>query len=181
MLSDTSTAVDNKSEGSSHGATAERAQKCQVVGDGAAARAQEKAAVVDSEQRASQTSEAGRTEVMTQDAEDAQEPACKKLAPSRCISCKKKVGLLGFHCRCGGTFCEKHRYSDKHECSFDYRSHGRDQVCLWAAHYSLLSPRCSLFPSFSLSRATRLRYQISVILATLLRTYAANLLSVQDW
>ena len=154
MLSDTSTAVDNKSEGSSHGATAERAQKCQVVGDGAAARAQEKAAVVDSEQRASQTSEAGRTGVMTQDAEDAQEPACKKLAPSRCISCKKKVGLLGFHCRCGGTFCEKHRYSDKHECSFDYRSHGRDQVgpvttcaplitpifLFRAAHYSRLSP-----------------------------------------
>ena len=56
------------------------------------------------------------------------EPACKKLAPSRCVSCKKKVGLLGFHCRCGGTFCEKHRYSDKHDCSFDYKTHGRDQV-----------------------------------------------------
>jgi len=156
MLSDTSTAVDNKSEGSSHGATAERAQKCQVVGDGAAARAQEKAAVVDSEQRASQTSEGGRTGVISH--EDGEEPACKKLAPSRCISCKKKVGLLGFHCRCGGTFCEKHRYSDKHECSFDYRSHGRDQVGPVAApvpapvpaftpaslfrapHYSRLSP-----------------------------------------
>jgi len=61
-------------------------------------------------------------------AEEGSEPASKKLAPSRCMSCKKKVGLLGFHCRCGGTFCEKHRYSDKHECSFDYKTHGRDQV-----------------------------------------------------
>ena len=56
------------------------------------------------------------------------EPASKKMAPSRCMFCKKKVGLLGFHCRCGGTFCEKHRYSDKHECTFDYKTHGRDQV-----------------------------------------------------
>merc|ERR1719232_207314 len=33
--------------------------------------------------------------------------------------CKKKVGLTGFTCRCGGLFCSIHRYSDKHECKFD--------------------------------------------------------------
>merc|ERR1719232_1258151 len=32
---------------------------------------------------------------------------------------KKKVGLTGFTCRCGGLFCSIHRYSDKHECKFD--------------------------------------------------------------
>lgn len=57
------------------------------------------------------------------------EPALKKIAPSRCMSCNKKIGLLGFHCRCGGTFCEKHRYSDMHECKFDYKTHGKEQVC----------------------------------------------------
>jgi len=41
---------------------------------------------------------------------------------TRCFSCNKKVGLLGFKCRCDYVFCSMHRYSDKHECSFDYRS-----------------------------------------------------------
>merc|ERR1711963_1307758 len=31
---------------------------------------------------------------------------------NRCLSCKKKVGLTGFTCRCGGLFCSIHRYSD---------------------------------------------------------------------
>ncbi|KAJ4965340.1 hypothetical protein NE237_017189 [Protea cynaroides] len=30
--------------------------------------------------------------------------------------------------RCGGTFCVVHRYSEKHEYSFDYRSAGRDAI-----------------------------------------------------
>jgi predicted nucleic acid binding AN1-type Zn finger protein len=38
------------------------------------------------------------------------------------------VGLLGFRCRCDGTFCIVHRYSDKHECGFDYKSAGREQI-----------------------------------------------------
>jgi len=41
---------------------------------------------------------------------------------TRCFSCNKKVGLLGFRCRCDYVFCSMHRYSDKHECSFDYKS-----------------------------------------------------------
>lgn len=41
---------------------------------------------------------------------------------TRCWSCNKKVGLLGFKCRCEYVFCSTHRYSDKHECNFDYKS-----------------------------------------------------------
>jgi len=41
---------------------------------------------------------------------------------SRCWSCQKKVGLLGFKCRCDYVFCATHRYSDKHECNFDYKT-----------------------------------------------------------
>jgi len=41
---------------------------------------------------------------------------------TRCWSCNKKVGLLGFKCRCDYVFCSLHRYSDKHACSFDYKA-----------------------------------------------------------
>ncbi|CAM6119408.1 unnamed protein product [Calypogeia fissa] len=48
--------------------------------------------------------------------------------PNRCFSCKKRVGLTGFKCRCGNTFCSLHRYSDKHTCSYDYKTAGRDAI-----------------------------------------------------
>ena len=41
---------------------------------------------------------------------------------SRCWTCKKRIGLTGFRCRCGFYFCGIHRYSDKHECSHDYKA-----------------------------------------------------------
>ncbi|CAG0880574.1 unnamed protein product [Cyprideis torosa] len=47
---------------------------------------------------------------------------------NRCGVCKKRVGLTGFGCRCGGLFCAVHRYSDKHECSFDYKTHGAEEI-----------------------------------------------------
>ncbi|KAL8145856.1 zinc finger A20 and AN1 domain-containing stress-associated protein 8-like [Apium graveolens] len=52
----------------------------------------------------------------------------KGKGPSRCSTCKKRVGLTGFKCRCGNLFCGSHRYSDKHECPFDYRTAGRDAI-----------------------------------------------------
>lgn len=53
---------------------------------------------------------------------------CSKQSVNRCVLCRKKVGLAGFKCRCGGTFCSSHRYSETHECSFDYKSTGRDAI-----------------------------------------------------
>ncbi|XP_022108305.1 zinc finger A20 and AN1 domain-containing stress-associated protein 6-like [Acanthaster planci] len=47
---------------------------------------------------------------------------------NRCATCRKKVGLTGFECRCGGLFCSIHRYSDKHDCQFDYRLHGQEEI-----------------------------------------------------
>ncbi len=43
----------------------------------------------------------------------------------RCYSCNRRVGLTGFKCRCGDLFCAQHRYSDMHDCSFDYKTAGR--------------------------------------------------------
>lgn len=47
---------------------------------------------------------------------------------NRCLSCRKKVGLTGFKCRCGGTFCSMHHYADSHECTFDYKQAGRELI-----------------------------------------------------
>ncbi|XP_062213222.1 zinc finger A20 and AN1 domain-containing stress-associated protein 7-like [Phragmites australis] len=58
-----------------------------------------------------------------------QQPApAKKATANRCSTCRRKVGLTGFLCRCGGTFCGSHRYSDAHSCGFDYKSAGREQI-----------------------------------------------------
>lgn len=51
-----------------------------------------------------------------------------KEGPNRCNTCKKRVGLTGFKCRCGNLFCASHRYSDKHECPFDYRNAAREAI-----------------------------------------------------
>ncbi|GAV66006.1 zf-AN1 domain-containing protein/zf-A20 domain-containing protein, partial [Cephalotus follicularis] len=40
---------------------------------------------------------------------------------NRCQSCKKKVGLIGFQCRCGNLFCKMHRYPKEHSCTFDFK------------------------------------------------------------
>lgn len=52
----------------------------------------------------------------------------KKKKKNKCGVCKKKVGLTGFTCRCDGLFCSIHRYSDKHECSYDYKELGAEEI-----------------------------------------------------
>ncbi|KDP25575.1 hypothetical protein JCGZ_20731 [Jatropha curcas] len=49
-------------------------------------------------------------------------------AATRCFSCNKKVGLTGFQCKCGSTFCGIHRYPENHECSFDFKGAGRSAI-----------------------------------------------------
>ncbi|KAG6605903.1 Zinc finger A20 and AN1 domain-containing stress-associated protein 8, partial [Cucurbita argyrosperma subsp. sororia] len=51
-----------------------------------------------------------------------------KEGPKRCNSCKKRVGLTGFNCRCGNVFCVVHRYSDKHDCPFDYHMAAQNAI-----------------------------------------------------
>ncbi|CAN4110398.1 unnamed protein product [Withania somnifera] len=47
---------------------------------------------------------------------------------NRCSGCRRKVGLTGFRCRCGELFCGEHRYSDRHDCSYDYKTAGREAI-----------------------------------------------------
>jgi predicted nucleic acid binding AN1-type Zn finger protein len=35
---------------------------------------------------------------------------------AKCSICKKNVGILGFECKCSGTFCDKHRLMETHQC-----------------------------------------------------------------
>ncbi|ESQ45219.1 hypothetical protein EUTSA_v10010758mg [Eutrema salsugineum] len=48
--------------------------------------------------------------------------------PNRCTTCRKRVGLTGFKCRCGTTFCGTHRYPEIHGCTFDFKSAGREEI-----------------------------------------------------
>lgn len=47
---------------------------------------------------------------------------------TKCWSCQRKVGLLGFKCKCTYVFCSKHRYADQHTCSFDYKTAAKEQI-----------------------------------------------------
>ncbi|CAK9140366.1 unnamed protein product [Ilex paraguariensis] len=51
-----------------------------------------------------------------------------KKAVNRCSGCRRRVGLTGFRCRCGELFCSEHRYSDRHDCNYDYKTVGRDRI-----------------------------------------------------
>lgn len=56
-------------------------------------------------------------------------PQSPAKAANRCMSCNKKVGLMGFKCKCGSTFCGSHRYPGQgHDCNFDYKGAGRDAI-----------------------------------------------------
>jgi len=59
---------------------------------------------------------------------DGQDGKDGKKKKNKCLTCKKKVGLTGFTCRCGGLFCSIHRYSDKHVCGFDYKALGAEEI-----------------------------------------------------
>ncbi|XP_074060773.1 AN1-type zinc finger protein 5-like isoform X1 [Macrotis lagotis] len=51
-----------------------------------------------------------------------------KQKKNRCFACRKKVGLTGFDCRCGNLFCAMHRYSEKHNCPFDYKAEAAEKI-----------------------------------------------------
>nr|XP_046204925.1 AN1-type zinc finger protein 6 isoform X1 [Oncorhynchus gorbuscha]XP_046204926.1 AN1-type zinc finger protein 6 isoform X1 [Oncorhynchus gorbuscha]XP_046204927.1 AN1-type zinc finger protein 6 isoform X1 [Oncorhynchus gorbuscha]XP_046204928.1 AN1-type zinc finger protein 6 isoform X1 [Oncorhynchus gorbuscha] len=57
---------------------------------------------------------------------DSDQPKAAK--KNRCFSCRKKVGLTGFDCRCGNVFCGMHRYSDVHNCTFNYKADAAEKI-----------------------------------------------------
>ncbi|KAM3401728.1 hypothetical protein ACQJBY_006029 [Aegilops geniculata] len=55
-------------------------------------------------------------------------PLSPVLFVNRCNVCRKRVGLTGFRCRCEKLFCPRHRHSESHDCSFDYKTAGREEI-----------------------------------------------------
>ncbi len=58
---------------------------------------------------------------------------------TKCSECKIKIGLFGFSCKCKDadnkprlfcTSCRNPKPTDSkgHDCTFDYKSNGRDQI-----------------------------------------------------
>ncbi|CAH8659822.1 unnamed protein product [Dicrocoelium dendriticum] len=47
---------------------------------------------------------------------------------NRCHECHKRLGLTGLQCHCGLTLCEYHRYTDRHNCIFNYHDQAQAQI-----------------------------------------------------
>jgi hypothetical protein len=48
--------------------------------------------------------------------------------PKRCQhdGCKVKLMLADFACRCKNFYCSQHRFSEAHNCTFNYKNNGLD-------------------------------------------------------
>jgi predicted nucleic acid binding AN1-type Zn finger protein len=44
----------------------------------------------------------------------------------RCTKCDKKLKLTDTKCRCNNYYCSVHRYSDCHDCPFDYKTFNKE-------------------------------------------------------
>ncbi|VFQ92244.1 unnamed protein product [Cuscuta campestris] len=67
---------------------------------------------------------------LTDSAGEATPPPPTTAKKNRCRSCQRKVGVVGFDCRCGYTFCGTHRYPETHDCTFDFKSKGRNAIAM---------------------------------------------------
>ncbi|XP_047655922.1 AN1-type zinc finger protein 5 isoform X2 [Tachysurus fulvidraco] len=85
-------------------------------------------AATDSDRADGDGEEEGPAAEAAQTSSDGDQTPDKSKKKNRCFSCRKKVGLTGFDCRCGNLFCAVHRYSDKHDCPYDYRGAAAAQI-----------------------------------------------------
>ncbi|XP_062075989.1 uncharacterized protein LOC133780130 [Humulus lupulus] len=46
----------------------------------------------------------------------------KATKKNRCKDCNKKIGLIGFSCRCGNVYCSRHRLPEEHACTYDFKA-----------------------------------------------------------
>jgi len=52
----------------------------------------------------------------------------KMTTTNRCEECKKKVGILGLQCKCNKLFCVSHLQAELHNCSYDYKKEGKENL-----------------------------------------------------
>lgn len=58
----------------------------------------------------------------------------KSNSKPRCDQCNKKVGILGIKCRCGKLCCSSHVTAETHDCTFDYKIAGQQQLSTILVH-----------------------------------------------
>ena len=93
----------------------------QGSGDAAAAPHSDNIITVDAQETSQESDPAAETQL--------QEKPVEQKNRSRCFKCNKRVGLLGFDCRCGYVFCSGHRHAgDGHECNFDHVAFDRKRL-----------------------------------------------------
>ena len=51
-------------------------------------------------------------------------PSTEQQSHEECWSCKKFVSIQAFLCKCGFSFCKKHRLPENHSCSYDFKEEG---------------------------------------------------------
>uniref|UniRef100_A0A8B9BFA5 ZFAN5 protein n=1 Tax=Anser brachyrhynchus TaxID=132585 RepID=A0A8B9BFA5_9AVES len=78
---------------------------------------------IKTEEGTSASSSSGR--LIAESKTSSEKPKQKK---NRCFTCRKKIGLTGFDCRCGNLFCAIHRYSDMHACPYDYKAEAAEKI-----------------------------------------------------
>ena len=67
-------------------------------------------------------------QVCSTEKEEEKEVPIQQTNHSLCWTCEKKAGLMGFKCKCGYTFCKRHRIPEKHSCEFDFKKDGKKQL-----------------------------------------------------
>ncbi|CAN4077873.1 unnamed protein product [Withania somnifera] len=75
-------------------------------------------------------SSSAETVVETEAVEMAEVAGSQSAVSNRCLTCRKKVGVVGFKCRCGCTFCGTHRYPEQHGCTFDFKAKGKEEIAM---------------------------------------------------
>ena len=48
------------------------------------------------------------------------------ITSNKCYKCNKKLKLTALKCKCDYYFCNAHKYSDCHNCKFDYKKFGKE-------------------------------------------------------
>jgi len=88
------------------------------------ASAKPKAAESSSTQATSQQSSATENTNTAEESKENDLP--QQTDKSKCWNCSRKVGVMGYACRCGYTFCKSHRLPEDHTCAYDYSTKGKE-------------------------------------------------------
>lgn len=46
----------------------------------------------------------------------------------KCFTCNKKIGLLGFECKCKNMFCSMHLNPETHNCNYDFKKEQKERL-----------------------------------------------------